>query len=140
MKTKTLKIKFESWNSFKDRAKKAVCEAVHNRKKNIEIKDTLIFSTVATYQKFMTEQKYVILAAIRNLKPISLYQLAKLVDRDFSNLKRDCERLEAMGFIQLIDSGDAKNSIIPKLIFNYDAIEIHTPNMLYSHHLGKAAA
>ena len=35
----------------------------------------------------MTEQKYVILAAIHNLKPNSLYQLAKLVDRDFANVK-----------------------------------------------------
>ena len=140
MKTKTLKIKFESWGSFQERAKTAVHEAVKHGKKAIDTKDTLIFATVAAYQKFMTEQKYVVLAAIHNLKPTSLYQLAKFVDRDFANLKRDCESLEAMGFIQLVDSGDPKGSIIPKLIFDYDAIEIHMPHMLYSHHLGEVAA
>ncbi len=139
MKAKTLKIKFESWDSFKERAKLAVHEAVKHGKKTVEPKDTLVFATVAAYQKFMTEQKYVILAAIRNLKPTSLYQLAKLVDRDLANLKRDCESLEAIGFIQLVESGDAKGSITPKLVFDYDIIEIHMPQMLYSHHLGEAA-
>ena len=113
---------------------------VKSRKRTIEPKDTLVFATVAAYQKFMTEQKYVILATIRNLKPRSLYQLAKLVDRDFANLKRDCECLEVMGFIKLVESGDAKGSIIPKLTFDYDVIEIHMPQMLYSHHLGDIAA
>jgi predicted transcriptional regulator len=140
MKTKTLKIKFESWVSFQARATKAVLEAVNHEKKSIDPKDVITFASVAAYQKFMTEQKYAILAAVHNLKPASLYQLAKFVDRDFANLKRDCESLEIMGFIQLVGSGNAKGAIIPKLIFDYDEIEIQMPNMFYSHHLGNAAA
>ncbi len=140
MKHKTLKIKFESWPDFKDRSKKELKEAINTRKKNIQPHDVLIFESVASYQKLMSEQKYMILAAIKNLKPNSLYQLAKQVERDFANVKKDCDALEASGFIILQDTGDNRGTKTPMLTFDYCAIEIYLPTMIYSHSLGKVAA
>jgi predicted transcriptional regulator len=140
MKNKTLSIVFESWSDFKSRTQKELREVATNKTIHVHPQDVLVFDSVASYQRLMSEQKYMILAAIRNLKPTSIYQLAKLVERDFSNVKKDCETLEASGFILLEDSGDNRGTKIPKLIFDYNVIEIRMPNMVYSHNLGKIAA
>ena len=130
---------FESWSDFKSSTKKELKDVIEG-KKIIQPKDTLLFDSMLSYQRLMSEQKYIILAAIKNLKPTSIYQLAKFVDRDFANVKKDCETLEASGFIVLDDSGDNRGTKFPKLIFDYSAIEIYLPNMIYSHNLGKIAA
>ncbi len=132
---KTLVIRFEDWDHFKDRVKSALKKG----KPGIATQNTLVFSSVSEYQKFMTEQKVAILAAIIGKKPSSIYQLAQLVERDFANVQRDCTALEAMGFIRLEESGDKKKSKTPRLAFNYTRIEIHMPQVTYSHHLGGAA-
>ncbi len=140
MKSKTLKITFEAWEDFKDRTRNELKEVIKSKKRFIQPPDVLIFASVAVYQKLMSEQKYMILAAIHNLKPTSVYQLAKLVDRDFANVKKDCDSLVGAGFIVLEDTGDNRSTKIPKLKFNYDTIEIHLPSMVYSHSLGEVAA
>jgi len=140
MKNKKLNVVFESWSDFKSRTKKAIREVTAGKAEHVQPQDVLVFDSIASYQRLMSEQKYMILAAIRNLKPTSMYQLAKFVERDFAKLKKDCETLEAAGFILLEDSGDNRGTKIPKLIFDYNVIEIHMPNMIYSHNLGKTAA
>jgi predicted transcriptional regulator len=132
---KTLVIRFEEWSDFKDRVKSALKKG----KPSITAKNTLVFSSVAEYQKFMTEQKVAILATIIGKKPSSIYQLAQLVERDFANVQRDCTALEVMGFIRLEAAGDAKKSKTPKLAFDYTRIEIHMPQVTYSHNLDGAA-
>ena len=140
MKVKTLKILFESWDSFRDRTKKELNVAAKGKNNFVQPDDVLVFDTVASYQRLMSEPKYIILAAIKNLKPGSIYQLAKMVDRDFANVLKDCEILEGAGFITLEDTGDNRKTKQPQLTFAYNAIEVHLPNMVYSHHLGKTAA
>ncbi|PIT99826.1 MAG: hypothetical protein COT74_08555 [Bdellovibrionales bacterium CG10_big_fil_rev_8_21_14_0_10_45_34] len=140
MKSKTLKITFEAWEDFKDRTRSELKEVIKSKKRLIQSPDVLIFASVAVYQKLMSEQKYMILAAIHNLKPTSVYQLAKLVGRDFANVKKDCDSLAAAGFIVIEDVGDNRNTKLPKLKFKYDSIEVHLPNMVYSHKLGNVAA
>lgn len=139
-KFKTLKITFESWDSFTKRTEKALVNAVEHGIKSIQPKDVLIFSSPLVYQQRMSEQKYIILAAIKNLKPTSVYHLAKMVDRDFANVMKDCVTLAATGFIVLKDAKDNRKTKIPQLSFDYDAIEIQLPKMTYSHSLGKLAA
>ena len=111
----TLTIKFEEWSKFRGRVK----DALKKGKPSAGHKDTLIFNSVTDYQNFMTEQKIAILAVILNKSPKSIYQLAQLVERDFANVQRDCVALESMGFIEMKDSGDAKKSRVPKLVFSY---------------------
>lgn len=130
-KAKALTIKFEGWDSFKARAKAALKKGVPS----ITPSDVLVFSSVAEYQKFMSEQKLAMLATIINKKPGSIYQLAQLVERDFANVQRDCVALESMGFIKLEEAKDAKKSKIPKLSFAYSKIVIQMPSVSYCHDL-----
>lgn len=140
MKDKILNIKFESWEHFKGRTQAELKEVLKSKKRFVQPPDVLIFASVGAYQKFMSEQKYMILAAIHNLQPTSIYQLAQLVDRDFANVKKDCDSLEASGFILLEDTKDNRGTKIPKLKFDYNMIQIHLPTMVYGHSLGKIAA
>lgn len=135
MKCKTLKIKFEGWDSFKKRMGKSL----KAQTRSVQSKDVILFASVAAYQKFMSEQKLAILATINVQAPTSIYQLAQLVDRDFANVQRDCVALASMGFIAFKDADNNKNSKTPVLAFDYSAIEIHMPNVIYGHNLGKAA-
>src|SRR5205085_11286245 len=102
-------------------------------------KNTILFNSVVDYQKFMTEQKIAILAGIISKKPLSIYQLAQVLERDFGNVQRDCTALETMGFITLEESGDAKGSKSPSLAFDYRRIVVEMPKLTYSHDLGEAA-
>lgn len=86
----------------------------------------------------MSEQKLAILAVIASKKPTSIYQLAQLVDRDFANVQRDSVGLAAHGFMKFEETGDAHNSKTPQLAFNYTRIEVHMPQVTYSHELGDA--
>jgi predicted transcriptional regulator len=134
-KDKSLYICFEEWADFKARTQ----AALKSRKPSIGKKNKILFNSVIDYQKFMTEQKIAILAAIVSQKPSSIYHLAQVLDRDFGNLQRDCTALEAMGFIKLEESGNKKGSKIPKLAFSYRRIVIVMPKITYSHELGKVA-
>jgi predicted transcriptional regulator len=134
-KAKTLVVQFEEWDHFKNR----VTKALKNKTPSIAKKNTLVFGSVTEYQAFMTGQKLAILAVIVSKHPTSIYQLAQVVDRDFANVQRDCVALAAHGFIELAESGDAKKSKAPRLAFDYNRIEIHMPQVTYSHDLGDAA-
>ena len=134
-KDKSLFIRFEKWNDFKARTQ----AALKAQKSIIGKKDTILFNSVVDYQKFMTEQKLAILAAIISQKPSSIYQLAQVLERDFGNVQRDCTTLEAMGFITLEESGNTKGSKVPKLAFHYRRIVIEMPKVTYSHGFGEAA-
>ena len=135
MKNKVLTVKFQSWDDFKSK----VTKAFKDQAKSVASEDTITFSSVAEYQKFMTEQKLVILIVVANKKPTSIYQLAQLVDRDVANVQRDCVALASHGFMKLEKSGDAKKSKIPQLAFDYMKILIQMPSVTYSHDLHEAA-
>jgi predicted transcriptional regulator len=134
-KNRSLFIRFEKWDDFKVRTQKTL----KSREPSIGKTDTILFNSVVDYQKFMTEQKIAILAAIISQRPSSIYQLAQVLDRDFGNVQRDCTALAAMGFISLEESGDPKGSKVPNLAFNYRWIIVEMPKITYSHDLGEAA-
>jgi len=133
-KNKILTVKFQKWDDFKAEA----TQIFREKKRSHTPKGVIVFSSVTEYQKFMTEQKLVILAVVANKEPSSIYQLAQLVDRDFANVQRDCVALVAHGFMKLEESGDAKKSKIPRLAFDYMRIIIQMPSISYSHDLGVA--
>ncbi len=79
----------------------------------------------------MTIQKIEILTTIATQKPSSIYELAKLVDRDFAAVLRDCTSLKGTGFIKLQATKGTKRTKIPRLAFDYVAIAIELPHSPY---------
>ena len=130
MKIKPLKITFESVNSFAAKSTALLKDAL-NHTNTIQKKDILVWSSVESYQKFMSDQKYTILAAIYKFHPQSVYQLAKILNRAQQNVARDCDLLEGHGFIKLIETEDGRKMKAPKLSFDYNAILVCMPSISY---------
>jgi predicted transcriptional regulator len=86
--------------------------------------DIIYFDSPASFRKFFTFTKYEIISAIVENKPHSIFELAKSLNRDFPSVLRDCHILKEIGFINLIDAHDAKNTKRPILAFPYQKIVI----------------
>ncbi|WP_297898524.1 HVO_A0114 family putative DNA-binding protein [Methanobrevibacter sp.] len=62
-----------------------------------------------------------LLDTIKNSKPNSLTEIAKIMKKDVSNIQRNVNKLKEDGFIELKE-GNINNMKTP--VFNYDKIEI----------------
>jgi predicted transcriptional regulator len=62
--------------------------------------------------------------AISRLRPDSINQLAKFVNREYPHVLKDCRSLEVLGFIALIEAESIKKQFTPKLAFDYDIIRV----------------
>ena len=104
---------------FKDRKEfwNEAAVALKKRQPLIQPKHVIYFESVAGFRNFMTMQKIEILTSIAIHKPGTIYELAKLVDRDFAGVHRDCASLRVTGFITLKESRDARGSKKPMLKF-----------------------
>ena len=120
---KELQIKFKSKDQAFSDFEKSLEE---NGKQHIQSEDVIIFESYKDFQKFLFPRLGILLA-IKHHNPNSIYELGKLVDRDVSTLVKDCNALEATGFISLVDTKSSRGSKAPRLKFEYDRIVVHAP-------------
>jgi predicted transcriptional regulator len=86
--------------------------------------DSIEFDSIETFKRVMSFNKLQILMAITRLKPESINKLAKYLAREYPHVLKDCYSLEAYGFIELKNTGDARKQLTPKLVFEYDFIRV----------------
>ncbi len=60
------------------------------------------FSALSELRQLLSNERAKIIYVIKNKKPESIYQLAKLVGRDFKAVVKDLKLLEKFGFVKLI--------------------------------------
>jgi len=70
-------------------------------------------------RRVLTERRLELLKTIRDRKPSSVYELAKMVDRDLKNVLQDLSYLEELGIVAVTEIGVKKVSH-----FDYDRISI----------------
>lgn len=58
------------------------------------------FSEIADLRKILSKEKARMLYTLKYEKPSSLYQLAKLLKRDFKSVRQDVLVLEKFGFVE----------------------------------------
>ncbi len=68
------------------------------------IKGTKKESEISSLRGLFSDEKARILNICKNKKPESIYELAKLLGRDFKAVRHDVKILEQFGFIELISS------------------------------------
>ena len=61
-------------------------------------------SEIANLRQLLSNERARILHTIKTKKPASIYELAKLLGRDFKAIRQDIKLLEHFGFIELISS------------------------------------
>lgn len=57
------------------------------------------FSDVESFRKFFSKKRMELLSAVKHKKPKSIYQLAKLLKREYKNVYDDVGLLEELGLI-----------------------------------------
>lgn len=87
---------------------------------------SISFDSMETFKKVMTSNKLELLIAIARLRPESINQLAKLVNREFPHVHKECHSLAVLDFITLEEMEGAKKQLKPRLSFDYDIIRVHS--------------
>ncbi len=87
--------------------------------KAVKQKRAIYFASLKEMRRVLTERRLEILKTIRDQKPSSAYELAKMVDRDLKNVLQDLSYLQELGIVAVTDTGMKK---VPH--FDYDRISI----------------
>jgi predicted transcriptional regulator len=64
-------------------------------------REGVYFSSIEAARNLLTPRRLALLRAIRGKRPGSIYELAKLVGRDFKNVQGDLKLLEKYGLVRL---------------------------------------
>jgi predicted transcriptional regulator len=80
-------------------------------------------SDLSLLRSVLTDQKARILHVLKTKQPNSLYELAKLLARDFKSVRQDVLLLEKMGFIEMIPIHKGKREKLKPLIV-IDSLEV----------------
>ena len=82
------------------------------------------FEGLSALRKLLSNERARILHAIKTKNPKSLYELSKIVKRDFKSVSEDIKLLERFGFIEMTAEKTGKRERLrPKVVV--DTVTIH---------------
>ncbi len=93
------------------------------KKKDVS-KNEYDFSGMLALRQILSNEKARILNVIKNKKPNSIYELAKILKRGFKSVNDDIKLLQRFGFVELIEE-KTKNRIRYKPEVVVDLVTIH---------------
>jgi predicted transcriptional regulator len=83
------------------------------------------FDSLSALRKLLSNEKARVLYIIKNKKPNSLYNLAKILSRDFKSVSEDVKLLERFGFITMVSEKTGKRARLrPVLVVDSITINI----------------
>lgn len=84
------------------------------------------FENIATMRKAITEQRVRILKVIKERRPASIYELAKMLHRNLKNVSGDVHYLAELGLIELERAKtNGREKTVPQV--HYDKILLEIP-------------
>jgi predicted transcriptional regulator len=91
--------------------------------KAIEKEDKIVVESLEALRKVLTPERLRLLHIVKKKKPESIYELAKLVERDRKSVVTDIEILEGLGLVEIIEEvkGKRKKS---RPVVDYSRVEI----------------
>ena len=123
IKTKEVIIKVESQKEFFNRQKNIFKDLDRGMLPKQE--SSYSFQNIEDYIKTLTPKRLELLSVIRHKKPKSMYELSKMVNRDFKNVSEDIHILKEVGLIEIEEKDIPKKIIIPSVKF--DRLRISIP-------------
>ncbi len=81
------------------------------------------FEGISLLRKILSNEKARLMHILKTKKPGSIYQLAKLLGRDFKSVSDDIKLLESFGFIEMIAEKTGKRERLRPLLI-IDSIQI----------------
>jgi predicted transcriptional regulator len=95
------------------------------REEKIKKHEGISFENIEAMRKILSEERLRILKTIKKEHPKSIYELAKLLNRDIKNTFNDVQFLAQIGLIELKKTKEGREKAIPKV--NYDRILLEIP-------------
>lgn len=74
------------------------------------------FSGLEALRRLLSNEKAKILYAIKHNKPNSIYNLSKILNRDFKSVQNDVKFLEKFGFIELKSEHKGKRKMLKPVL------------------------
>jgi predicted transcriptional regulator len=102
-----------------------------NKTQKLQPKNIVYFDSLASFRNFMTLQKIEILTLVAEEKPKSVYELSKMLNRAIAPVQKDCQMLEAAGFIVFEKEVGGRGTMTPRLVFPYHSIMVKMPQHPY---------
>ena len=83
------------------------------------------FTSIEAVRNFLTRERLALMRTIRVRQPGSLYELAKMVNRDFKNIQQDVGILERHGLVKISKEPRGKRKVkVPQVLFEEIALKI----------------
>ena len=87
--------------------------------------DEVGFTSIEAARNFMTRERLALMHTIRTRHPGSLYELAKMANRDFKNVQEDIRILERHGLVRIAREPRGKRRVkVPQVLFEEIALRI----------------
>jgi predicted transcriptional regulator len=101
-------------------------EAVQNGRRVLKgSREEVGFTSIEAARNFLTRERLALLHTIRSRHPGSLYELAKMVDRDFKNVQEDIRILERHRLVRISKEPHGKRKVkVPQVPFEEIALRI----------------
>ena len=125
MKAKRFKIKIQSFDQVKKDFVKALKLASKGQSSEPGYDLVLSLPDAAGIAKVLSPERIRIIQTVRDRKPESIRQLAKMLDRAQSNVQKDVQELVQLGVIDLKKvrkKGQKRESLQPE--YNWDGFDI----------------
>jgi predicted transcriptional regulator len=83
------------------------------------------FTSIEAVRNFLTRERLALMRTIRTRHPDSLYELAKMVNRDFKNVQDDIGILERHGLVRIAKEPRGRRKVkVPRVPFDEIALKI----------------
>jgi predicted transcriptional regulator len=90
-----------------------------------ESRDEVGFTSIEAARNFLTRERLALMRTIRSRHPSSLYELAKMLKRDFKNVQEDIGILERHGLVRISKEPRGKRKVkVPQVLFEEIALKI----------------
>ena len=123
MRVKNVTLRIKSLEDVIEEAKD-VMERLEKGEK-VKKHEGISFTNLDVMRKVLTEERLRILKTIKKAHPSSIYELAKILERDIKNTFDDVQYLAEVGLIELKKSKVGREKITP--LVNYDKILLEIP-------------
>jgi predicted transcriptional regulator len=119
MKVKKIRVEIKTLdNAFREAAESY--EKI-SQGKRVKKKTGLYFSNIKDLRKVLTDKRLELLKTIKDRKPSSVYELARMVDRDLKNVLQDVGYLHDIGMVDITETADKK---IPTVGYDILTVEV----------------